>query len=443
MNITEISSDQNTYHAHITIPSAHVADKINHKLIDISKTAKMDGFRVGKVPFSVIEKKYSASVRGEIIKEMVESAIQKVIDDKKLNILLDPQIEDFKAEDKQDIEFTAKFDLMPEIKIPNLSDISLEKPVIKVTKKDIDERLQKIAEYSQSFEKEKDGAAAKGDQVTLDAVGYVDGVAFEGGKLNAHKLILGSKAFVDNFEDQLIGAKVGDEILVKVKFPENYSAKNLAGKLAEFQVQILAIHSPTKVKIDDELAQKLKFGTLKELCTKIEEEITRQYEEPIRVVMKMKLFDELEKLISFVAPKALLEKELNVLQSQKEYLVSDDAKLKNMSETELKDYFTQIAKRRVNIGLLLTEYAKVKKISITEEDLREVILQQVRHYPGQEMQIIEYYQKNQEAVAYLKGPALEEKAVKNIFDNEIKLTEKVYTREELENLLSQHDENKT
>ncbi len=436
MNITEISSDKNTYYAQITIPNTHIEEKINHKLADISKTAKMDGFRVGKVPFSVIEKKYRVSARGEIIQEVVESAIQKVIHDKKLNVLLDPEINDFKAEDKQDIEFKAKFELMPEIVLPKLSEISIEKPVLKVAKKDVDEKLEKIAEYSQTFEKEKKGAAAKGDQVTLDAVGYVDGVAFDGGKLNAHKLILGSKTFIDNFEDQLIGSKVGDDVSVKVTFPENYTAKHLAGKPAEFQVKILAIHSATKVKIDDEFAQKLQFKTLEELRARIEEEIGREYEEPVRVIMKMRLFDQLEKLISFESPKTLLEKELNVLQSQKEYLISDDEKLKNMSEKELTDYFTKIAARRVNIGLLLAEYVRAKDLNITEEDLRNVILQQARQYPGQEMQIIEYYQKNKDAVANIKGPALEEKAVKNIFDKEIKLVEKTYNREELEEFLS-------
>lgn len=436
MNITEISSDKNTYYAQITIPSTHIEEKINQKLANISKTAKMDGFRVGKVPFSVIEKKYRVSARGEIIQKVVDSAIQQVIHDKKLNVLLDPQIDDFKAEDKQDIEFKAKFELMPEIILPNLSAISVEKPVLKVSKKDIDEKLEKIAEYSQTFEKEKKGAAAKGDQVTLDAVGYVEGVAFDGGKLNAHKLILGSKTFIDNFEDQLIGSKVDDDVLVKVTFPENYSAKNLAGKPAEFQVKILAIHSPTKTKIDDEFAQKLKFKTLEELRARIEEEIKREYEEPVRVVMKMRLFDQLEKLISFESPKTLLEKELNVLQSQKEYLMSDDEKLKNMSEKELTAYFTKIATRRVNIGLLLAEYVRAKDLNITEEDLRNVILQQARQYPGQEMQIIEYYQKNKDAVANIKGPALEEKAVRNIFDKEIKLVEKSYNREDLEEFLS-------
>ena len=434
MNITELSKDKSSYKAQVVVPHNKLEEEISKNLAEIAKTAKMDGFRVGKVPSHILNKKYAASVRADVVKQQLDEAIRKIISDNKLNIAVAPEINDLKNEPGKDLEFNLDFELMPEIKMPDFKKISIEKPSLIVDDKDIDERLKKIAEYSKNYDKESKAAAKKGDQVTIDAVGYVDSVAFEGGKLEAHKLVLGSGAFIPGFEDQLIGKKSGEEFVVNVNFPEEYHAKNLAGKASEFKGKVLKVHTPSENKINDEFAKKLKCDNLEDLKNKIKADVISSYDGSINLFMKMALFDQLEKLIDFQPPKKLLEQEFKALNDQKSQLLEDE-NIKSMSEKDQEAYFNKIAFRRVAVGLLLAEYIKKHSLSVTEEDVRQEIFNQARKYPGQEKEVFDFYQKNPKAVEGVTGPILEEKAVKNIFDKEIAINPKSYSKSDLEKLL--------
>ncbi|HJK86554.1 MAG TPA: trigger factor [Candidatus Megaira endosymbiont of Nemacystus decipiens] len=434
MNITELSKDESSYKAQVIIPHSKLEEEISKKLAEIAKTAKMDGFRVGKVPNHILNKKYAASVRADVVKQQLDKVIRKIISDNKLNVAVAPEINDLKNEPGKDLEFNLDFELMPEIKMPDFKNILIEKPSLNVDGKDIDERLKKIAEYSKNYDKESKDGAKKGDQVTIDAVGYVDSVAFEGGKLEAHKLVLGSGAFIPGFEDQLIGKKSGEEFIVNVNFPEEYHAKNLAGKASEFKGKVLKVHTPSENKIDDEFAKKLKCDNLEDLKNKIEADVISSYEGSINLFMKMALFDQLEKLIDFQPPKSLLEQEFKALNDQKSQLLEDE-NIKSMSEKDQEAYFHKIAFRRVAVGLLLAEYIKKHSLSVTEEDIRQEIFNQARRYPGQEKEVFDFYQKNPKAVEGVTGPILEEKAVKKIFDEEVEINPKSYSKSDLEKLL--------
>jgi len=339
-----------------------------------------------------------------------------------------------KNEDNQDIEFVLKFELLPLVTLPDFKKISIEKPVLEVSKKDIDENLDKILSFSKSYDKETKSKAKAGDQVTIDAIGYVDEKAFEGGKLNSHKLVLGSKSFIPGFEDQLIGSKAGDDVSVKVDFPKDYHSKDLAGKASEFKVKVLAVHQENVPKIDDEFAKKFKCDNVGQLREQITANLRSNYDESILVLMKMKLFDKLEDLLKFDIPASLLKREKEILKGQTPQL-ADDAELKNMSEKEKDKYFDELAARRVRIGLMLAEYVKQKGLTITDTDVRHAIIEHAKNYPGQEQMVIEFYKKNNNALENLKGPILETKGVKAIFDNEIVIKEKSYTSEKLEKLL--------
>ena len=439
MNIKELNSDKLNYQAQIIVPHSKLEEEVKAQLAEISKTAKIDGFRPGKVPSSVLEKKYGESVRSDVIRTQVEEAIKKIITDNKLDVVTNPEIKDIKNESGKDLEFKLDFELMPEIKMPDLKKIEIEKPVLTVADKDVEERLKKIAEYSKTYEKESKGAAKKEDQVTIDSVGYVDGEAFEGGKLDAHKLVLGSGTFIPGFEDQLIGKKAGEEIDVKVEFPKEYHAKHLAGKPAEFKTKILAVHTASTPKIDDDFAKKFKCDDLADMKNKLKEDIARSYDESIHVAMKMSLFNELEKVIKFEPPKSLINKEIAALEHQKGHLMTDEA-MKSMSDKKQKEFLEKMAFRRVAIGLILAEYVKEHKITVVEDDIKQAIFQQARNYPGQEQQIIEFYQKDKNAIENLKGPIMEEKAVKQIFEKEIKTTEKKYSKDKMEKKLQELNE---
>ncbi len=433
MKIEELKNNKTEFHAKVIIPAKEIATEIDKELKKVAKTAKMDGFRVGKVPAHILKKKYVPSMKADIVRQKVNSSIDELIKKNKLNIAMDPAVEDLKSEDDQDLEFTLKFELLPEIKLPEFKKISIERPKLEVTDKDINEQIDRIASFSKTFDKESKAKAADGDQLTIDAIGYVDGKAFDGGKLDGHQLVLGSNAFIPGFEDQLIGSKAGDDISVKVSFPEEYHAKDLAGKPSEFKVQVKAVHKPDVPKIDDEFAKKFKCENVAKLKEQIKENFTTSYEEPIHVMMKMSLFDKLEGMLKFDVPKSLIEREVSILEKQSDQFA--DPEINAKSDKEKAAYFEKLASRRVRIGLLLAEYVKLKKLTITEEDIRQAIIAQARNYPGQEQQVIEFYQKDRQALESLKGPILEEKGVKEIFDNEIVIKDKMYSKDKLEKLL--------
>jgi trigger factor len=433
MNIAELKNDKTEFHAKVTIPVNSITGEIDQELKGIAKTAKMDGFRVGKVPTHILKKKYASSIRADIVRKKINSTIDELIKKNNLNIAMDPAIEDLENEDDKDLAFTLKFELLPEIKLPEFKKIAIEKPVMEVSEKDINEQINRIAEFSKTYEKESKGKAVSGDQLTIDAVGYVDGKAFEGGKLEGHKLVLGSNTFIPGFEDQLIGSKVGDDVKVKVTFPEEYHAENLAGKPSEFKVQVKAVHKAITPKIDDEFAKKFKCDTLEKLKEQIKENLSTSYQEPIHILMKMNLFDQLENMLKFEVPKSLIEREISILEKQSDQFAELD--LNKKSDKEKAKYFEKLAARRVRIGLVLAEYVKQKNLKITEDDVRQAIIAQARNYPGQEKQVIEFYQKDRQALEALKGPILEEKGVKEIFDNEIIINEKSYSKDKLEELL--------
>lgn len=433
MNISELKNDKTEFHAKVTIPVNSITGEIDQELKGIDKTAKMHGFRVGKVPTHILKKKYASSIRADIVRKKINSTIDELIKKNNLNIAMDPAIEDLENEDDKDLAFTLKFELLPEIKLPEFKKISIEKPVMKVSEKDVNEQINRIAEFSKTYEKESKGKAASGDQLTIDAVGYVDGKAFEGGKLEGHKLVLGSNTFIPGFEDQLIGSKAGDDVKVKVTFPEKYHAENLAGKPSEFKVQVKAVHKVITPKIDDEFAKKFKCDTLEKLKEQIKENLSTSYQEPIHILIKMNLFDKLENMLKFEVPKSLIEREISILEKQSDQF--SDLDLNKKSDKEKAEYFEKLAARRVRIGLVLAEYVKQKNLKITEDDIRQAIIAQARNYPGQEKQVIEFYQKDPQALEALKGPILEEKGVKEIFDNEIIINEKSYSKDKLEELL--------
>lgn len=436
MKITELKNSKTEYHATITFPEKEVSELVAKELAVVAKTAKMNGFRVGKVPAAVLKKKYLSSVQADIARNKINSTIDEIIKKNNLNISMDPAIENLINEEGKALEFTLKFELLPEIKMPDFKKISIEKAKLEVSKKDIEDQIERLAGFSKSYDEESKAKAKNGDQVTMDAIGYVDGEAFDGGKLDAHKLVLGSKSFIPGFEDQLIGCKAGDDITVKVDFPKEYHAENLAGKPSEFKVQVKAVHKAKATVIDDEFAKKFKCETLAQLKEQISKNIEASYEEPIHTLMKMKLFDKLDGLLKFDIPTSLLTREIDLLKKQTEEMGYEDPSIKDASDKEKDAYFNKLASRRVKIGLLLAEYVKKHELKIEEADVRQAIMAQARNYPGQEQQVIEFYQKDRNALESLKGPILEEKAVKEIFAKEMTLSEKTYSKDKLETLLN-------
>lgn len=435
VQITELKKDNLNFHAKIEISLDDVNTKLEVEAAKHAKSAKINGFRPGKVPVSYIKKTYGESIKQDIINNLVSSNVDKFIKDNNLNLVTDPKIEEFKLEN-DNASFVIKCELIPDITLPPLGNIEIEKPVVTINQEDIDTKLKALAENSKTYLKSSKSKAEMGDQVTLDAIGYIENVAFDGGNLKNHKLVLGSKTFIDNFEQQLVGTKTDDEVDVNVNFPAHYHAKDLAGKPALFKVKVIEVHKPSVPKVDEEFAKKFNFDSLDKLQSQASKNIEAEFAGSIYTIMKMQLFDKLEKMLDFEVPDSLVDKEYNTLKSQAEQIDESDDSLKSMSEEEKEAYYKRIAMRRVRIGLMLSEYAKEKNIRIEQEDIWQAVQQQARMFPGNEKQIYEYFQKNPKAVESLKSPILEEKAVQQIFDSEVKLIEKEYSTHDLEKLIS-------
>lgn len=438
MKITELKNDATNFHAKVVIPSKEIDVEVEKELAKLAKTAKLDGFRVGKVPASVLKKKYSEHLRVDAVRNTIVKAIGNVSKNQNLRTITDPEVDDLKNEEGKDLEFVLKYELLPEIPMPDFKTITIERPVLEVQDKDIDERLDQLLDMAKDYSKEIKTKAKKGDQVTIDAVGYVDDKAFEGGKLTSHKLVLGSGAFIPGFEDQLIGTKAGDDVSVKVDFPKEYHEKSLAGKPSEFKVKVLFVHEETKGKIDDEFAKKFNFDTVDKLKNQIKTSMIESYSGPIETIMKMELFDKLEELLKFDIPNALLTREIAALKNQASQM--DDEDLNAKSEKEQDAYFKKLASRRVRLGLMLAEYVKVHNLQIDKTDINQAIVAQAKHFPGRENEVMNMYLKNQQALESLKGPVLEDKAVRSIFDKEVKIIEKSYNKEKLEKLIDSEND---
>ncbi|WP_342260319.1 trigger factor [Candidatus Tisiphia endosymbiont of Metellina segmentata] len=440
MQVTELKNEGLDFEVKVVLPSSKITNEVQKELASLAKKVKLDGFRVGKVPISIVNKKYKQSVRSDVVNHEINHAVQHVIKDHKLKTVGDPQLENLRNEENEDIEFTLKFELLPDIELPDFKKMKITHPKLVIKEDDVNKQIDKLASISKIYNKESKGKVKKGQEVTIDAIGYVNNEIFEGGKVTDYKLVIGSGTFIEGFEDQLIGTKIGDEVEVNVKFPEDYNMEQVAGQPAKFIVQVKAVHSADEVVIDDEFAKKFNCETLEELRDNISKSIENEYSKPIRTLMKMSLFDQLEKLLMFNVPKSLIDQEISILKSQMEGNSDSNSIFKDKSEAEISEYYNKIVLRRVRIGLMLSEYMKIKNLHIEQKDLISAIMAQAKKFPGQETAIFDFYKKNPNALERLKGPLLEEKTVQHIFDNEVILEEKNYTKEKLEEFLAQEED---
>ena len=303
-----------------------------------------------------------------------------------------------------------------------------------VPAEEVEKALGYLAKSRRETQKvEADRASVKGDTVVIDFIGSVDGVEFKGGKGNNYPLELGSGAFIPGFEDQLIGKKAGEKVDVKVKFPENYHAKDLAGKDSVFAVEIKELRETKDVKIDDDFAKSLGEKSLDDLKEKISARIKNDYEAASRMKLKRQLLDALDKEYNFEVPQSLVDAEYKGIMAQyeqaKKYNQLDESE-KSKSEDELFSEYKDIAVRRVKLGLVLSEIGKEAKVNIEPDDINKAIMNEARKYPGQEKAVFDYYLKNKNAVEALKAPVFEEKIIDYII-SKAKVADKIISVEEL------------
>ncbi|HVT55355.1 MAG TPA: trigger factor [Xanthobacteraceae bacterium] len=441
MQVTETLSDGLKREYAVVLPAAELDTKANERLASIKDRVNLPGFRPGKVPMQHLKRMHGKAVMGEVIEQAISEANSKIVTDKGLKLAMEPKItlasEDENAikeviEGKADLSYKVEMEILPKIELADFSKIEIVKPVTSVTDEQVDEAIQKMAEGTRPYIA-KEGKAAKGDRLTISFSGKIGGTEFDGGKGEDIPVVIGSGRLIPGFEDQLIGLATGESGTVKVKFPDDYASKEVAGKDAEFAVTVQKVESPGEIKIDDEWAKSLGMESLDKL-----KEVTRQrfsYEHMYasRLKAKRQLLDALDKLHQFAVPPTLLEQEINgvwqAVQKDMEQRGSSFDK-EGTTEEKAREEYREISDRRVRLGLVLAEIGEKNGIKVSEEEVNRAIVDQARNYPGQEQQIWDYYRKNPMALAELRSPIYEDKVVDFLLEL-AKVTEKPVSKEEL------------
>ncbi len=444
MQVTETTADGLKHEMTVVIAAADIESRVTDRLNEIGRTIRLPGFRPGKVPLTVLRKRYGPSVMGEVLERTVSDSSTEAMRERNLRPALQPKIEIVSFNEGTDLQYKLAVEVLPQIELANLGEIQIERLKPEVPEEEIDSALERIAKQQRKAEP-VERAADKGDIVVMDFVGSVGGVEFPGGSAKDYSLELGSGSFIPGFEDQLIGIKAGEERLVKVDFPADYGAEDLAGKAAEFKVNASAIKAMADQPIDELLATAVGMENLKALRDVVRERIERDYSGVARQKLKRQLLDRLAERHHFTVPAGMVDIELDTIWRQYQAQL-ERAKQSGAEQTEtpkdeaaIKAEYKDIAERRVRLGLVLAEIGSKNNLNVTQEELNRSIAEEARRFPGQERNVIEYYRNNPGAVDGLRAPIYEDKVVDFILEL-AQVTDKPVS---LKDLLAMEDEDET
>ncbi|MDD2325275.1 MAG: trigger factor [Alphaproteobacteria bacterium] len=426
----------------ITVPQADYQAALVKRLQEIGKKAKIQGFRPGKAPLELIRQRFGTEAESDVVDRLINESVDKALNDNKLRPAMQPKVDALVYGEDKDMSFDLEVEVLPEVKPMDFGKLAFERQVADVADKTVDEAIERIAKSMRKAEVITEKRAAKiGDTAVIDFDGTVDGVAHPGMKSESHSLELGSKSFIEGFEDQIVGMKVGEKKDIKVTFPAEYHAAHLSGKEAVFAVTLNEIRAHKPVEINDALGKEIGFPSLEKLRDRIKSDISNNYAQISRTVLKRELMDKLAEHHDFELPVSMVENEFNNIWAQLQQdkaqgrMDPDEAK---KSEDDLKKEYRDIAVRRVRLGLLLAHVAEANKIEVTPNELRNAMMAEARRYPGQEKAVVEYYTKTRGAVEQLRAPILEEKVVDFII-GKAKVTDKTIDADKLLKLPEEMD----
>jgi len=437
MQVTETLNEGLKRGHNITVTAKELADKVNAKLVEAQPEVEMKGFRKGKVPMAILKKQFGQRIMGEAMQESIDDAMREHFEKTGDRPAMQPDVkmtnEDWKEGD--DIEVSMNYECLPDIPEVDFKEIKLERLVAKVTDEEVDEALTNLASSANNFEDRKDGAKAEdGDQIVIDFLGKVDGEAFEGGAAEDYPLVLGSNSFIPGFEEQLVGTKVGDELDVKVTFPAEYGAENLAGKDAVFVCKVKAVKSPLPAEINDELATQFGAADLAALKTEVRERLSAEYTGAARTLLKRGLMDALDDVVKFELPPSMVDAEAQQIAHQLWHEDHPEEHDHDHDNVEVTDEHRKLAERRVRLGLFLAELGTKADITVSDTEIQQAVMQQAQQYPGQEQQFFEFIQKNEQALQQIRAPLFEDKVVDYILEL-ANVDDKSVTKEELQKTL--------
>jgi trigger factor len=452
MEITETLSDGLKREFQIQVPVADLEARVSARLSELKDRVQLRGFRPGKVPVTHLKKIYGKAVMAETIEAVIRELNAQVVSDRGLKLAMEPKVTlpeeageiDKVIGGKSDLAYTLALEILPKIELADFKGTKLERLTAEVTDDQIKEALDRLAEQNRPFAPKGEGGKIEtGDRAVIDFAGKVDGVPFEGGTGGDVGVNVGSGTFIPGFEDQLVGMGAGEQRVVKVTFPANYNAAQLAGKAAEFDVTVKSIEAPGQVTVDDAFAKSLGLESLDKLKEAVKARLQQELAGLSRQKLKRQLLDKLDEMHKFALPPTLAEDEFkNVWNAVEGDLKAQGRTFEDEGTTEDKarEEYRGIAERRVRLGLVLAEIGEKNNITVPDEEITRAIVERARQLPGREQEIWEYYRKNPAAVASIRAPIFEEKVVDFLVEL-AKVTDKQVSREEL--LKEDEDEKST
>jgi trigger factor len=415
----------------VQIPSQRVSEAVEKKLKDLSKTVRIDGFRPGKVPLKVVQQKFGGHVRQEVIGDVIESSYREALVQEQVRPAGTPSIDSISSEEKQDMSYTATFEVYPEVEALDLKSIEVDKVVAEINDADFDAMLEKLREQRKTW-KETKAAAKKGFQVMVDFEGRIDGELFDGGAGKDMPVEIGAGQMLPEFESGLEGIKEGEQRVVEVNFPEDYHGTDVAGKTAEFTLKATRVSKPELPEIDAEFAKGfgVEDGDLDKMRADIRANMEKEKTDRLKANLKNRVMAGLLEHNSILAPSALVSEEIDNLRAQAAQRMGQDPG--SMDEASFPDeLFREEASRRVQLGLLISEVIKQHKIELDQELVDSTIEQMAVSYE-QPDQVRAYYRQNQQARSSIESMVLEDQVVAHILEH-AQVDEKEVSFEDLMN----------
>jgi trigger factor len=420
MQLTETKNEGLSREFTVKVLAKDLEGKLQLRLEELGRTVNLAGFRPGKAPLPLLKQRFGQAVLGEVLQAAVTASTAEAISEHNLRPAMQPKIELKEYDEGKDLEYTMSVELMPEFEPIDFSKLKLERLTVKVGDDEVDKALAQLAAENRRPEPLKKARKSRtGDVLVIDYKGTIDGTEFAGGAVQDYYLELGGGRFIPGFEDQLVGVVANAQVTVKVEFPKEYGSVDLAGKEAEFAVDVKEIRELVDVEVDEAFAESLGLPDLKSLGNAIQARLEQDYSSSSRNRLKRSLLDELNSAHDFEIPAGMVAAEFDAIWAQLEEARKKgnlDADDMDKTDDELRDEYRNIAERRVRLGVLLSEVGRLNNVEVAQEEINRAIVQESQRGRGNPREIMEYFQNNPEAQAQLRAPLFEDKVIDFILE---------------------------
>lgn len=409
MQVSVESGEGLEKHLRVDLPAERVTAAIEKKLQEISRTVRMDGFRPGKVPMRVVKQRFGNQVRQEAYGDLIQSTFYEAASKENLHPAGEPSIQLHDDQENGQFSYTATFEVMPEIKLAPMEDVTVKRPVASVTDGDVEEMIDRLRKQRTTWN-EVEREAQDGDNLQIDFKGYIDGELFDGGSADNVPLVLGSGSMIEGFESGLVGAKSGESRTLDISFPEDYRAEKLAGKAARFEVAVNKVAEPQLPELDEAFIKTfgVEAGTEDALRAEIRSNMERELKQKLRSVTKERVMDALLEANEIVVPKAMVTEEAERMKQQ---AVQDMARSGHKSNMDLPaSIFESQAKRRVELGLLIGDIIRQQQLQVDQERVRTMVEEFASTYENPQ-EVIDWYMNDRQQLSGIENLVLEEQVV--------------------------------